>query len=51
MPLPRYEREPEESAGPGFRRFFFLAIATAVILGLGLGLAWIAAGLLHFHWL
>jgi hypothetical protein len=49
MPLPRYEREIEESAGPQFRRLFLIALCTAVFLGLGLGLLWVAAGLLHFH--
>ncbi len=49
MPLPRYEREMEESGGPQFRRFFLLAVGTAILLGLGAGLIWIAIGIFHFH--
>ena len=49
MALRRYERELEEGAGPVFRRLFIIAFLTAVFLGLGIGVVWILAGLLHFH--
>jgi hypothetical protein len=49
MAIRRYERELEEGAGPKFRRFFLLALATVVVLGLGIGVIWVIAGILHFH--
>jgi hypothetical protein len=49
MAIPRYERELQERAGPKFRRLFFVALATAVLLGLGIGVIWVIAGILHFH--
>jgi hypothetical protein len=49
MPVPRYEREIDEIAGPRFTRLFLIALATAVLLGLGIGVVWVIAGLLHFH--
>ncbi len=50
MPLRRrpYDR-PLEGGGPRFRRLFFIAFATAVLLGLGIGVIWVIAGILHFH--
>ena len=49
MPVPRYEREIDEVAGPRFTRLFLIALGTAVLLGLGIGVVWVIAGLLHFH--
>ena len=49
MPVPRYELEIEEIAGPRFTRLFLIAVATAALLGLGVGVIWVIAGLLHFH--
>jgi hypothetical protein len=49
MPVPRYEREIDEIAGPRFTRLFLIALGTAVLLGLGIGVVWVIAGLLHFH--
>jgi len=49
MAIRRYERELEQGAGPKFRRLFFMALATAVLLGLGIGVIWVIAGILHFH--
>ena len=49
MPIPRYERELEAGAGPRFRRLFFVAVGTAALLGLIIGVIWTIAGLLHFH--
>ena len=49
MPVPRYEREIDGIAGPRFTRLFRIALATAVLLGLGIGVVWVLAGILHFH--
>jgi len=49
MPVPRYEREIDEIAGPTFTRLFLIALGTAVLLGLGIGVVWVVAGILHFH--
>jgi hypothetical protein len=49
MPVPRYEREIDEIAGARFTRLFLIAVVTAVLLGLGIGVVWVIAGLLHFH--
>lgn len=49
MALPRYEREREEGAGPGFRRLFLLAFGTAALIGLIAGVIWVIAGILHFQ--
>jgi hypothetical protein len=45
----RFDQRPLVGAGPKFRRLFLLAIATAVLLGLGIGIIWVIAGILHFH--
>lgn len=42
------DREREETAGPRFRRAFFMAVGLAMLLGLILGAVWIVAGLVHF---
>ena len=49
MPVPRYEREIDDIAGPKFTRLFLIALGTAVLLGLGIGVVWVLAGILHFH--
>ena len=49
MSVPRYEREIDEIAGPRFTRLFLIAVAAAVLLGLGVAIVWVIAGLLHFH--
>ena len=49
MPIPRYEREIDEIAGPRFTRLFFMAFGTAALIGLVLGVIWVIAGILHFH--
>jgi hypothetical protein len=49
VPIPRYEREIDESGGPRFARLVLLAFATAALLGLAAGIVWTVAGLLHFH--
>jgi hypothetical protein len=49
MPIPRYERELEAAAGPGFRRMFILAFGVAALIGLIVGIIWVIAGLLNVH--
>ena len=49
MPVPRNEREIDEIAGPRFTRLFLIPVITAMLLGLGIGVVWVIAGLLHFH--
>jgi hypothetical protein len=49
MPVPRYEREIDEIAGPRFTRLFLIALTAAVLLGLAVAVVWVIAGLLHFH--
>ncbi len=49
MPVPRYEREIDEVAGPRFTRLFLMAFAVAGAIGLVIGVVWIIAGILHFH--
>ena len=49
MPLPRYEIERQRQAGPRFTRAFFLAFGVAALIGLGIGILWVIAGLLNFH--
>lgn len=43
-----YDR-PLQGAGPGFRRFFVVAIGTAMLLGLLIGVIWVIAGILNFQ--
>lgn len=49
MPLPRYERERQQIAGPRMRRALFMLYGIGLLIGLILGLIWVVAGLLHFH--
>jgi hypothetical protein len=49
MPLPRYEREREKVAGLRFTRAVIRLYLFAALIGLIIGLAWVVAGLLHFH--
>lgn len=49
MPIPQYEREIEEGAGPRFRRGFVMAFGIAALVGLLIGIGWVVAGLVYFH--
>ena len=49
MPIPRYERELDAGAGPRFRRAFLMLCGIGALIGLGIGIVWVIAGLLHFH--
>jgi hypothetical protein len=46
MPVPRYERERDEEGGPRFFRAFVVAFGVAALIGLGIGVIWVIAGLL-----
>ncbi len=45
----RFDQRPLVGAGPGFRRAFLIAFGTAAAIGLGIGVIWVIAGILHFH--
>ena len=49
MAISRDERERERIAGPKFTRAVVLAFAAAALVGLGIGILWVIAGLLNFH--
>jgi hypothetical protein len=49
MPLPRYEREEEATAGPRFTRGILKLYGFGLLIGLLIALGWIVAGLLKFH--
>ena len=49
MPRPRYEREEDEIAGPKTSRAVLVLYGIGLLIGLILGLLWVAAGLLRFH--
>jgi hypothetical protein len=51
MPIPRYERELEDGAGPRFRRAFVMAFGIAALIGLLIGVGWVIAGIVYFHML
>ena len=45
----RDEREIDTTASRSFTRLFLVAVLTAAAIGLGIGVLWVVAGLLHFH--
>jgi hypothetical protein len=49
MSLPPYERERDEEGGPRVARALLMAFGVAALVGLGLGVLWVIAGLLNFH--
>jgi hypothetical protein len=49
MPIPRYERQEEETATPRFTRAVLKAFGIAALIGLLLGLIWIVAGVVGFN--
>jgi hypothetical protein len=49
MPIPRFERENEDIAGPRFSRGIVKLYLVAAAIGLLIGVIWVIAGLLHFH--
>lgn len=49
MPIPRYERQEEETASPRFTRAVLMAFGIAALIGLLLGLIWVTAGILGLN--
>jgi hypothetical protein len=45
----RSDRELDRTASKTTTRYFFVAIGTAALIGLLIGIVWTIAGLLHFH--
>lgn len=45
MAVPRYERELDDAGGPRFARALAIAFGVAGLVGLMVGLGWVAAGL------
>jgi hypothetical protein len=43
------DRELDRTASRTTTRYFFLAVGIAALIGLGIGILWTLAGLLHFH--
>ena len=40
---------PVEGAGPRFRRTFAMSVGIAALIGLGIGIAWVIAGLFNYY--
>lgn len=49
MPLPHYERERDERAGPMFRRAFVIFFGVLALIGVIAGLAWTTVNLWQTH--
>jgi hypothetical protein len=49
MAIPRYEKELEEIASPRFRRWVLRWFGIAALIGLGIGIVWVLAGILNFQ--
>ncbi len=49
MPIPRYEREEQNVAGKRFTRGLLKLYMIAAVVGLIIGVIWVAAGILKFH--
>jgi hypothetical protein len=45
----RYQRALDTTAGPRFTRWYVTVLGVAALIGLSLGILWVLAGLLHFH--
>jgi len=45
----RDQKEIDVTASRRFTRAFFIAFATAALIGLLIGVVWVIAGILHFH--
>ena len=49
MAISRYQRELERTAGPKFTRALLMLFGIAALIGLGIGIVWVIAGLVNFH--
>ena len=49
MAISRYQRELERTAGPKFARALLMLFGIAALIGLGIGIVWVIAGLVNFH--
>jgi len=49
MAISSYHRELERTAGPKFTRALLMLFGIAALIGLGIGILWVIAGLVHFH--
>ena len=49
MPMPRFEREEEQIAGPRFSRAIIKLYLIGAAVGLLIGAIWVLAGLFNFH--
>lgn len=47
MPLPRYERERQQTGSPKEGRAFLYFFGFALLIGVILGAVWVIAGLIH----
>lgn len=45
----RYQRELDTAASPRFRRAFLWLLGIGALVGLGIGIVWVIAGILHFQ--
>jgi len=45
----REQREIDTTASSAFTRAFILIFGIAALVGLGIGVVWVIAGLLNFH--
>jgi hypothetical protein len=45
----RYQRELDTAASPRFRRAFLKLLAIGALVGLGIGILWVIAGILRFQ--
>lgn len=49
MPIPRYERDRQNIASQRFTRGLLKLYIVAAVVGLIVGIMWVAAGILKFH--
>jgi len=49
MALPRYERQRQYIAGPKTSRAILMAFGIAALIGLLIGVGWVAAGLFDYY--
>ena len=45
----RQDRQIDATATPRETRYFLIALGIAALIGLGIGIVWTIAGILHLH--